>query len=1175
MLTALSRPQQQQQQQQPHFLGHHTHPHLAHHNHHPQQQHQQHQHQLQQHLHQHQQHHHSHQVHHPSALPQLPQQHQLHQQQQQQPVHHQQHHAQQQLQSTLPYDHHNPSRHPYPHPPPPSSYPTSITHHHQPPPPVPAFPQKQALKTISLQERDQDKNLHGHDPHQPAQQPNASSQSVLPQQIPSITKHSPSNGNITANINTANSSTSTSNANGNSSNSNSSSNNNNNNNNNANGNGSSNNCLVPASISPSTQSRLEEIDGLSVFLTTAPTYELEIARFVLPTGETISCVLWNELYHITGTDIVRSLVSRFESFGRPVRNMKKFEEGVFSDLRNLKPGADACLEEPKSPFLEMLYRNNCIRTQKKQKVFYWYSVPHDRLFLDAMERDLKREQAGAEPTSQAVTEPALSCTLETVRDLVERLSRRTIEMNTITETLQTFTPEGSSFSSTRAEGHGLQLTNGRGSFGPSPTTMGNPSSPEDGGSETDCKALVLHGQDTNGDSATSNTSPNQALFGNFMLFEGSPTYKKRRRRSTVNPSPLADSMDISSAADHDGSNMALRLDVQNGGMDMHDGRDRLLSEDGSSSRSGSAWLGSDLHMRSTSSARGVGAFPFHAQQQRANGHHPSNSVSAHGTSGGHSRSYACPVQPCGRLFKRLEHLKRHWRTHTLERPYACNICSKRFSRDIMLSTLSPGGSSSKRRRLHQDGDGMGSMSDERDSSSDLSSEGEEEDDDVDAEGEDATLRSMMEEVERAKQEQHHVKVETVDQMLKEPPKVTISPSVAERPTMDMVKAIPSSGATTTTTTTNTTAAPSISSAAAVEASQSLVPALSGVPLSAGASGFFIDQAMPQLFPLGEHDEDDEEEASDMEKLRYTFEWGIKAAIDSAQSLSGLSTPPTMPPSPFGYGYFGSGGMVADYGIPFNAGNVGFGASQPVVPVSVTAVPATTAATAVPVATTAAVPIVTSATVPTGMTATTVATPAVTAPTIASCAPTLPSNTNGVTTLVHTPSLPPSHHHQEYLEYTLGGTAFPPATPTTANSMYTYGMMDPSSMDASLFHQATAVNGGAPGSMLGMPASRFVPAGTPMGFFGRSAASSALSSPMSSTFFGAAAHVGAPGHGSAHGHSHSHGHGGMGGMASYPLQAASIPPTTSSTAATAAASTAAAVAFVQGHPQSFQNPTSHA
>ena len=61
----------------------------------------------------------------------------------------------------------------------------------------------------------------------------------------------------------------------------------------------------------------------------------------------MSCVLWDGLYHITGTDIVRALVFRFEAFGRPVRNMKKFEEGVFSDLRNLKPGVDACLEEPK------------------------------------------------------------------------------------------------------------------------------------------------------------------------------------------------------------------------------------------------------------------------------------------------------------------------------------------------------------------------------------------------------------------------------------------------------------------------------------------------------------------------------------------------------------------------------------------------------------------------------------------------------------------------------------------------------------------------------------------------------------------------------------------------------------------------------------------------------------
>ncbi|KJA17113.1 hypothetical protein HYPSUDRAFT_109441, partial [Hypholoma sublateritium FD-334 SS-4] len=77
-------------------------------------------------------------------------------------------------------------------------------------------------------------------------------------------------------------------------------------------------------------------------------------RFLLPNQEYVTCVLWKGLYHITGTDIVRALVYRFEAFGRPVRNMKKFEEGVFSDLRNLKPGVDACLEEPKVRVLRRL-----------------------------------------------------------------------------------------------------------------------------------------------------------------------------------------------------------------------------------------------------------------------------------------------------------------------------------------------------------------------------------------------------------------------------------------------------------------------------------------------------------------------------------------------------------------------------------------------------------------------------------------------------------------------------------------------------------------------------------------------------------------------------------------------------------------------------------------------------
>ncbi|KAK1750761.1 STE like transcription factor-domain-containing protein [Echria macrotheca] len=174
------------------------------------------------------------------------------------------------------------------------------------------------------------------------------------------------------------------------------------------------------------QVALQQVDNLKYFLISAPVdwqADQYIRRFLLPTGEYVSCVLWNNLFHISGTDIVRCLSFRFQAFGRPVKNSKKFEEGIFSDLRNLKSGTDASLEEPKSPFLDFLYKNNCIRTQKKQKVFYWYSVPHDRLFLDALERDLKREKMGQEATTVAVSEPALSFQYDSSQSLYEQLTK--------------------------------------------------------------------------------------------------------------------------------------------------------------------------------------------------------------------------------------------------------------------------------------------------------------------------------------------------------------------------------------------------------------------------------------------------------------------------------------------------------------------------------------------------------------------------------------------------------------------------------------------------------------------------------------------------------------------------------------------------------------------------------
>lgn len=555
----------------------------------------------------------------------------------------------------------------------------------------------------------------------------------------------------------------------------------------------------------------------------------------------------SNLFHISGTDIVRCLAFRFQAFGRPVKNSKKFEEGIFSDLRNLKSGTDASLEEPKSPFLDFLYKNNCIRTQKKQKVFYWYSVPHDRLFLDALERDLKREKMGQEATTVAVNEPALSFEFDSSQSLFEQLTKAQQSSQSTYPTQPQSLPQSQSASPmvraadsmppppfmpqqqqqqqlaattsmpapsmpmptamhddsmsqmptysqmamppmpsqiqrTREQSvnpvfdrNGVplsQIHNRHSSmpaymeYSPAPSFVSShfedystrglsyePLTPPQHATGMPTEPAYIANEDTGLYTAIPDAGLQQpfnplmsaaptypgahypSMARNFQpqqysVLEGSPTYKQRRRRSsltsgaaTVNatpshaataytphrPSDLRRSVSASVApqpipevqeleAYHD-SPASLHTSQTNPLMTGEHKELLDLSRHGTpqgetgtedyTQRQPMPMVQAEdfANYGSSPSSHPYRSMPqHHAVQRTANGvYRRARSATLTEMAPYPQKSHSCPIPMCGRLFKRLEHLKRHVRTHTQERPYICTLCSKAFSRSDNLA----------------------------------------------------------------------------------------------------------------------------------------------------------------------------------------------------------------------------------------------------------------------------------------------------------------------------------------------------------------------------------------------------------------------------------------------------------------------------------------------------------
>ncbi|KUI54350.1 Transcription factor steA [Cytospora mali] len=549
------------------------------------------------------------------------------------------------------------------------------------------------------------------------------------------------------------------------------------------------------------QVALQQVDNLKYFLISAPVDwqpDQYIRRFLLPTGEYVSCVLWNNLFHISGTDIVRCLSFRFQAFGRPVKNSKKFEEGIFSDLRNLKSGTDASLEEPKSPFLDFLYKNNCIRTQKKQKVFYWYSVPHDRLFLDALERDLKREKMGQEATTVAVSEPALSFQYDSSQSLYEQLTKaqqansssfnaqqtfpssqstspvmRAVDsmpppqmmpqtmpqtMAPLTDGMDAMVPYGAmtmapqmppamvkrepDYNRVQYNQNGIPLTQNHQrhasmpayglEYSPAPSFVSShyedysnrgisfePITPpqqalamaaepayianEETGLYT---AIPDHMNGVNGLNGMIQLPPSNLAgpqysrgYGTnnvYSVIEGSPTYKQRRRRSSIPPGMSAIAAATATAAGqvhHRPSDLRRSVSasvgpVAEGDESLGNSPPGLTYSVAMSSQQKDMFEQLSRHGTPLSTVEGSPALnPMTLQQELAqmhsddqfNSHMDEQRRIAQGPNTGVMRrarsatvmelgpypqkSHSCPIPTCGRLFKRLEHLKRHKRTH--------------------------------------------------------------------------------------------------------------------------------------------------------------------------------------------------------------------------------------------------------------------------------------------------------------------------------------------------------------------------------------------------------------------------------------------------------------------------------------------------------------------------------
>ena len=320
-----------------------------------------------------------------------------------------------------------------------------------------------------------------------------------------------------------------------------------------------------------------------------------------------------------------------------------------------------------------------------------FSVPHDRLFLDALERDLKREKMGLEPTTVISGEPALSFTYDPKRSLYEQFCKA----------------QGG------YEGEGeLEAA----------VRRADELSVEDASSDNASSADEGVGQ-----KSLSAVHSNPTFHSMFSLFEGSPTYKQRRKKTAKNKSGM-DPDRPNSVDEYTSTQLRDTTRMSAADMFMAQARGEFFHKQGNEQSTRSlqqlfVWLllmltppsvaprpgpappQQDYPQRGRLESRNTFPVPnsqyghsgvppqfFRNQSATLPGEWPyMDHTSSPGVPGPtpadvtRTKVFVCPLFSCGRMYKRIENLKRHVRSHTMERPFQCPRCNKKFSRQENLN----------------------------------------------------------------------------------------------------------------------------------------------------------------------------------------------------------------------------------------------------------------------------------------------------------------------------------------------------------------------------------------------------------------------------------------------------------------------------------------------------------